>query len=236
LLLDRRKLLAAGTSFGAVTLLYGCGGGAEANSAQTETSAETAADGEVALCDGSQIEPINSDPINNPDGLADRPMGGVNADVTVIEYVSPYCPHCATFHATVLPEIKEKYIDTGRIRFITRPFRRNVLDLAVFMVAEASGEDYNEVLSAYLASQQQWATASNPRQAIFEIAEQFGFTQERFEEILTNEEMLAGLESMREQALNDFGLTGTPTFFINGDRLDGNATVETLSAEIDARL
>ena len=153
MLLDRRKLLAAGTSLGAVTLLYGCGGGAEANSAQTETSAETAADGEVALCDGSQIEPINSDPINNPDGLADRPMGGVNADVTVIEYVSPYCPHCATFHATVLPEIKEKYIDTGRIRFIARPFRRNVLDLAVFMVAEASGEDYNEVLSAYMASQ-----------------------------------------------------------------------------------
>jgi protein-disulfide isomerase len=238
LLLDRRKLLAAGTSLGAVTLLYGCGGGAEATTVQTDASAQTdtAADGDVALYDGAQIEPINGDAINNPDGIPDRPMGGVNADVTVIEYVSPTCPHCAAFHATVLPEIKERYIDTGQIRFIARPFRRNVLDLAVFMVAEASGDAYNEVLSAYLASQQQWATASNPRQAIFEIAQQFGFTQERFEEILTDEEMLAGLESMREQALNQFGLTGTPTFFINGDRLDGNATVETLSAEIDDRL
>jgi protein-disulfide isomerase len=162
-------------------------------------------------------------------------MGGVDATVTLVEYVSPTCPHCANFHMTALPQLKEEYIDTGRIRFIARPFRRNVLDLAVFMVAEAAGNQYNEVLSAYMETQNVWAASQNPRQAIFEVAEQFGFTQERFEEILTDEELLAALEATREQAL-ELGLQGTPTFFINGEKFEGNATYETLSAAIEERL
>lgn len=235
--LNRRNLLIAGSSVGLATLIYGCSdSGAEAEvTANTVTETEPAADGDVQLYDGSAIEPINDQPINNPP-LPDRPMGGVNADVTIVEYVSPTCPHCAAFHAQVLPQLKEEYIDTGRIRFIQRPFRRNVLDLAVFMVAEASGEQYNEVLGAYFDTQTQWAASENPRQAIFEIAEQFGFTQERFEEILTDEELLAALEATREQALNEFGLQGTPTFYFNGDRFEGNYTYEGISAEIENRL
>ncbi|WP_196259546.1 DsbA family protein [Pelagibacterium limicola] len=237
-MLNRRNLIVLGSGVSVATLLYGCGD-TTSNTAQAQATPEGdtgAAEGEVALYDGSPVEPIDNQPINNPDGLPDRPLGGVNATVTVIEYVSPTCPHCATFHNTVLPRIKETYIDTGRIRFITRPFRRNVLDLAVLMVAEASGTAYHEVLSAYMATQNQWATADNPRQAIFQVAQQFGFTQERFEEVLTDEAMFAALESMREQALNQFGLQGTPTFFINGQRLETGATFESLSAAIDAQL
>jgi len=111
-----------------------------------------------------------------------------------------------------------------------------VLDLAVFMVAEASGNAYHDVLAAYLATQNQWATAENPRQAIFGIAQQFGFTQERFEEVLTDEAMFGALESMREQALNQFGLQGTPSFYVNGQRLETGASFESLSAAIDAQL
>lgn len=234
--LNRRSLLIAGSSVGLATLVYGCSdSSADAEvTANVVTETEPAADGEVALYDGSQAEPINGDAINNPP-LPDRPMGGVDAQVTIIEYVSPTCPHCANFHMTALPRLKEEYIDTGRIRFIARPFRRNVLDLAVFMVAEAAGNQYNEVLSAYMETQNVWAASENPRQAIFEVAEQFGFTQERFEEILTDEELLAALEGTREQAL-ELGLQGTPTFFINGQRFEGNATYETLSAAIEERL
>ena len=235
--LNRRNLLVAGSSVGLATLIYGCSdSGAEAEvTANTITEAEPAAEGDVALYDGSQIEPINGDAINNPP-LPDRPMGGVNAAVTVIEYLSPTCPHCANFHMTALPQITTDYIDTGKIRFIARPFRRNVLDLAVFMVAESAGEQYNEVISAYMKTQNVWAASENPRQAIFEVAEQFGFTQERFEEILTDEELLAALEATREQALNQFGLQGTPTFYINGDKFEGNYSYEGLSAAIEDRL
>jgi len=233
--LNRRNLLIAGSSVGLATLIYGCSDtGAEAE-VTANTVTEAAPDGDVALYDGSQIEPINGDAINNPP-LPDRPMGGVDATVTVVEYLSPTCPHCASFHMTALPQLKENYIDTGKIRFMARPFRRNVLDLAVFMVAESAGEQYNEVISAYMATQNVWAASENPRQAIFEIAQQFGFTQERFEEILTDEELLAALEATREQALNEFGLQGTPTFYINGDRFEGNYTYEGLSAAIEDRL
>lgn len=234
-MLNRRNLLAIGSGLGIATLLYGC---SDSSSASNEAVAQTpdAPDGEVALYDGSPIEPIDSQPINNPDGIADRPLGGVDARVTLIEYVSPTCPHCANFHGTVYPRIKQTYIDTGRIRFIARPFRRNVLDLAVFMVAEASGNAYHDVLAAYMSTQNQWATAENPRQAIFQIAQQFGFTQERFEEVLTDEAMFAALESMREQALDQFGLMGTPTFYVNGQRLETGATYESLSEAIDAQL
>lgn len=232
--LNRRSLLVAGSSIGLATLVYGCSD-SSADAQTPTTDAEPAAGDEVKLYDGSPIEPINGDAINNPP-IPDRPMGGVNADVTIVEYVSPTCPHCAAFHATVLPQIKETYIDTGKIRFIQRPFRRNVLDLAVFMVAESAGEQYNEVLGAYFDTQTQWAASENPRQAIFEVAKQFGFTQERFEEILTDADLLAALEETREQALNEFGLQGTPTFYINGDRFEGNYTYEALSAEIEDRL
>ncbi|RDE10605.1 DsbA family protein [Pelagibacterium lacus] len=237
-MLNRRNLLLAGSSIGLVSLLYGCGDTSTAN-AQSPDAAPAgdapAAEGDVELYDGSAIEPINGDAINNPP-LPDRPMGGVDATVTVVEYVSPTCPHCAQFHMTVLPQIKETYIDTGKIRFIARPFRRNVLDLAVFMVAEAAGEQYNEVLSTYLQTQNVWAASENPRQAIFEVAQQFGFTQERFEDVLTDEDLLAAIEATREQALNSFGLQGTPTFYINGRRFEGNYTYEALSAEIENQL
>lgn len=236
-MLNRRNLLLAGSSVGLVSVLYGCGDSTA--TAQQVEPAEGAdapdADGEIALYDGSPMEPLDGEAINNPP-LPDRPIGGVNATVTLIEYVSPTCPFCANFHTTVLPRLKEEYIDTGRIRFIARPFRRNVLDLAVFMVAEASGEQYNEVLGAYMETQGVWAASDNPRQAIFEIAQQYGFTQERFEEALTDEDLLAAIEETREQALNQFGLQGTPAFYVNGQRFEGTPNYEGLSAEIENRL
>lgn len=238
MVLNRRNLLVAGSGLGAAALLYGCSDSSNNNTAAPAASASSSEPtGEVVLYDGGPIEPIDGQEINNPDGVADRPLGGVNSRVTLIEYVSPTCPHCANFHATVYPRLKEAYIDTGKIRFIARPFRRVVLDLAVFMVALNSGNAYNDVLAAYLRTQNQWATAADPRAAIFEIAQQFGFTQERFEQALTDETMFADLESMREQALGKFGLQGTPTFYLNGQRIDaGSATFEGLSAAIDAQL
>jgi protein-disulfide isomerase len=242
--LSRRHLLVAGSSVGIATVLFGCEQNAPAAQANAVETPPPAADApttdapaaDVALYDGSAVEPLSGDAIMNPDGVPDRPLGGVDADVVLVEYVSPTCPHCATFHATVYPQIKEEYIDTGRITFIARPFVRNVLDAVVFMLAEASDTGYHELLGAFMATQNQWAQAENPRQAIFQIAQQYGFTQERFEEILTDQEMFGRLETMRDQALNEFNLTGTPTFYINGEQLSGNATYDDLSQEIEQRL
>ncbi len=74
-----------------------------------------------------------------PAGIPDKVLGSPDAKVTVIEYASPTCPHCASFHSNVYPQLKTEYIDTNKIQFVPRPFMRNVLDAVVFMLAEAAG-------------------------------------------------------------------------------------------------
>jgi len=167
-------------------------------------------------------------------GVVDHVQGSEAAPVTVIEYASPTCPHCAAFSNDVLPAFVEAYVNTGKVKLITRPFVRNVLDAAVFMLAEAAGPtNYHNVLSTYFKTQTTWASSQTPRDAILEIAKQLGFTQETFDAALTNQALFTGMEAVREQALNDFGLTGTPTFYVNGKTLTGDKTLEQLAAEID---
>ena len=166
--------------------------------------------------------------------LPDRPVGSETAPVTVIEYASPTCPHCAAFHNNVYPAFKTEYIDTGKVRFILRPFVRNVLDAVVFMLAEAAGEEmYHEILATYFRTQDQWGVSDKPRDALLAIAKQLGFTDQSFESALTNQALFDAMEQMREQALNEFKLEGTPTFYVNGRQLTGDKSLEQLSAEID---
>jgi protein-disulfide isomerase len=166
--------------------------------------------------------------------LPDRPLGSDTAPVTVIEYASPTCPHCATFHNQVFPELRAAYIDTGKVRFLLRPFVRNVLDAVVFMLAEAGGpEQYHNIVSTYFKTQDQWGLSQTPRDALLAIALQLGFTEASFEEALKNQDLFAKMETMREQALKDFGLEGTPTFYINGKQLTGDKTMAQMQAAID---
>jgi len=177
-----------------------------------------------------------------PDGVADRFIGGADAAVTVIEYASPTCSHCAAFHINTFPRLKETYIDTNKIKFILRPFVRNVLDAVVFLVAEAAGKEaggeeaYHAIIDAYFKTQAQWAQAQRPRDALLEIALQHGFTEESFDAALTNQVLFEGMETLREQATNEFDLSGTPTFYINGKQLSGDKSFDQLAAEIDPRL
>jgi protein-disulfide isomerase len=167
-------------------------------------------------------------------GVTDHVMGSPDAPVTFIEYASPTCPHCATFANNVLPAFIEAYVDTGKVKLIVRPFVRNVLDAAVFMLAEASGPtNYHNVLSTYFKTQATWASSQTPRDEILKIAKQLGFTQETFDAALTNQALFTGMEALREQALDEFGLAGTPTFYVNGKTLSGDKTLEQLAAEID---
>ena len=167
-------------------------------------------------------------------GMADHVQGNPDAPVTFIEYASPTCPHCADFATNVLPSFIEAYVDTGKVKLIVRPFVRNVLDAAVFMLAEASGPtNHHNVLQTYFRTQSTWAASQTPRDAILEIAKQLGFTQETFDAALTNQALFTGMEALREQALNEFGLAGTPTFYVNGKTLSGDKSLEQLAAEID---
>jgi len=203
-----------------------------------ETLVLAAAASAISLCGVASASAAEGDMVDMAKLMApaipDKVMGSAEAPVTVIEYASPTCPHCAAFHNNVFEGFKTAYVDSGKVQFILRPFVRNVLDAAVFMLAEASGEtNYNNVIATYFRTQQTWGTSDKPRDAILEIAKQLGFTQETFDAALSNQELFTGMETMREQALNELGLEGTPTFYINGKTLSGDKTMEQLAAEID---
>jgi protein-disulfide isomerase len=170
-------------------------------------------------------------------GYKDHPLGNPESKVTLIEYLSPTCPHCKAFALDVYPQLKAEYIDTNKIQFIGRPFIRNVLDAVVFMLAEAAGpEKYHEVVDTFFKTQDTWAASNTPNDAIFAIAQQLGFTKESYDAALKNQDLYAGLEAVQKQALDEFKLQGTPTFYINGKMLTGESSLEALKAEIDPLL
>ncbi len=172
-----------------------------------------------------------------PKGMADHVLGSETALVTVIEYASPTCPHCAAFSNNTYPAFKAAYIDTGKIKFILRPFSRNVLDAAIFILAETAGPtNYHNVIETYFRTQGVWAVSDKPRDAILEVAKQLGFTEESFDAALTNQALFTGIEALRNQAVDEFGLTGTPTFYINGKTISGDKSLADLAAEIDPLL
>ena len=175
------------------------------------------------------------DKLMNPDGWVDRAiLGAEDAKATLIEYSSPTCPHCGNFHREILPEVKIQFVETGKTRFILRPFIRNVLDAVVFMLADAAGEDsYHEVISTFFDTYEVWGRSQTPRDAMFTVAVQLGFTEETFKNALTNQDLFTRMEKVREQATKEFDLTGTPTFYVNGKMLEGEKSVEQLAAEIE---
>ena len=221
--------------------------------------------------DGDVIDQLK---LMAPKGIPDKIDGVPAAKVTLIEYASPTCPHCALFSNTVLQPFKDKYVKTGKVKFILRPFARNTMDAAIFMLAEAAAKSvdgqaapapaadassassapassappadpsnpsgysqaaiaaYENVISTYFKTQQTWGVSDKPLDAVKAVALQLGFTEDSFAAALKNQDFFNAVETMRDQALNEFGLEGTPTFYVNGKTLTGEKTMEQLDAEI----
>ncbi len=168
-----------------------------------------------------------------PGPLGEQSQGKDDAPVTVIEYASMTCPHCAHFHETVFPELKKAYIDTGKVRFIFREFPLDPLAAAGFMLARCGDKDkYFPMIDTLFAQQKDWVV-QKPLQPLLAIAKQAGFTQESFDKCLADQKVLDGLEEVRSRAAQKFQVTSTPTFFVNGKILRGAPTMEELSKQID---
>ena len=173
-----------------------------------------------------------------PVGLPDLALGADDAKVTVVEYASMTCGHCAHFTTDVFPEFKKKYVDTGKVRYVFREFPLDNLAAAASMLARCTGTEKAFPLSEVLfVSQKQWAFGEgNPVPRLFEIAKQAGFTQESFDKCLTDQKLLDDITAGRTRAADVFGVSATPTFFINGKKLDGAPTMEKFDAAIEPLL
>lgn len=150
-------------------------------------------------------------------------IGKADAPVTIVEYASMTCGHCAAFHNTVLPKLKEKYIDTGKARLIFRDFPLDNVAAAVAMLARCVGGDGAPAfVSEMFKRQNDWAfQPGSPLPRLFEFARQAGFTQASFDKCLTDTKLLEQIEAGRKRASEKFGVNATPTFFVNGKRLTG---------------
>jgi protein-disulfide isomerase len=166
--------------------------------------------------------------------LGDMWLGNKDAKVTVIEYASASCPHCAKFHNEVYGQFKAEYIDTGKIRFIFREFPLNDAALAAFMIARsAPKEAYFPLMDIYFTTLETWA--ADPAKQLPEIAKQAGIGKEKFDAIMQDKDLVKKIIAIRDDGTK-FGVTGTPTFFINGEMLDGEQSLDALKAKIDPLL
>ena len=170
-----------------------------------------------------------------PPSLGDMALGAdEGAKVTIVEYASATCPHCAAYHKDAWKKLKAEYVDTKKIRYIFREFPTNDAALAAFMVARAAPkESYFPLMDVLFETLETWA--QNPAEGLFNIARQAGFTQAKFDETLKNEALARGIMEIRDGGVK-FGVEGTPTFFINGEKFEGERTFEAFKAAIDPLL
>jgi protein-disulfide isomerase len=168
------------------------------------------------------------DELMKTEGLPDLILGPDTAKVTVVEYASMTCGHCMAFHTKVFPDLKKKYIDTGKIRFVFREFPLDARAFAASMLARCAGpEKALPLIEALFHTQADWAfVKTNPTPKLFEIAKQAGFTQESFDKCLTDQKLLDQLTAIHTRANEVFGVNATPTFFINGKRLQAAPEIE----------
>jgi protein-disulfide isomerase len=174
-----------------------------------------------------------------PQALPDLWLGDPKAPVTVIEYASMTCPHCAHFNEATFPAFKKKYLDTGKVRYALREFPLDPLAAAAFMLARCAGEKdknkYYAMVDTLFRKQDQWVK-QKPLPDLLAIAKQAGFTEKSFDACIANQKLLDDIQKERQQAIDKYKVHSTPSFFINGKAYAGAVSIEEMAKEIDPQL
>jgi protein-disulfide isomerase len=173
-----------------------------------------------------------------PVSLPDMALGPADAKVTITEYASPTCPHCADFNAKVFPKIKAAYIDTGKVRYVFREFPCNVKDAACSMLARriAHGDsgEYFAVIDMMFRQQDELIEKTTGTLKL--IGKQAGLSAEAVEDCLKDQALLDRINADRKFAKDMLKVEGTPTFFINGETIVGEAAFEEFDNKIKSLL
>ncbi len=201
-----------------------------------ETGAPTPAREETARVAEAQTDtPASAE--ESSQTFEDIVLGDPNAPVTVIEYASMTCPHCAAFHADTLPKLKEQYIDTGKVKYIMRAFPLDNLAAAAFLLARCVEEDkYYPFVNMLFEKQSQWANADDPLQELRQLTKVAGFTEAKFNSCLRDQDALDYIQQVRDTGNQKYDIRSTPTLIINGQKLEGNQSISALQQVIDPML
>jgi protein-disulfide isomerase len=180
---------------------------------------------------------IPVDQLMASEALPDLVIGKSDAPVTIVEYASMTCSHCAAFYATAFPLLKSKYIDTGKVRFILREFPLDPLATAGFMLARCAGDDKRDAVVDLLFTQQKnWAFTEKPLESLAMLVKQAGIGQDKFETCLKDQDLYNNVNKVRDRASEKFGVSATPTFFFNGQKQSGEMTPDALDKILEPLL
>jgi len=164
-------------------------------------------------------------------------IGSADAPVTLHEYASLTCSHCADFHTKTMPQIKKAYIDTGKVRLVFHDFPLGNLAMAGAMVARCSGKNnFFPMIGAMFTSQESWAHSDTPFEALVGIARLSGMSENDVDACLDNTALLAELQKRAKHANEVLGVQSTPTFFVEGKKIPGNMPFDDFKDVLDKAL
>ncbi len=204
----------------------------------------------LAACNGAATDDPAGDNAASEDvidtsatgAMAEMSLGDEEATVTVIEYASVTCPHCATFHENIYPSIKEKYVDTGKVRFVFREFPTSPANLSIAgsMLARCAADKggnnaYFLVLDSLFKTQRTWAYGSDPRGELIKIAAQAGMSEEELDTCITRQELLDFINENVDYGREKYDIRSTPSFVVNGS-VRHFSTLDEFSAALDEAL
>jgi protein-disulfide isomerase len=193
--------------------------------------------GETAATSGEKVTEVNVTDLMQKGPLPEMSLGEASAPNTIVEYASATCGHCASFHTDVFPELKTKYVDTGKVRFVFREFPLDNLAVAAFMLARCAGDDrYFPMVGALFETQKTWAVpGTDAKDKLLLIAKQAGISQEQFDKCLADKELFGKIVEVRQRGHEKFGVDSTPSFFVNGKRMQGDHKLADFEAAIEGR-
>jgi len=187
-------------------------------SSSPATQTDTEAEAEAVPVDTTGLGPLEA-----PSPLGEVVLGNADAPVTIVEYSSLTCPHCGTFHRETLPDLTEKYIDKGLVKIYFRPFPFDPYATAGAMLAYCVPPRAQvSFLDILFKRQSQWIQAEKPMDALQAMAKQAGFSETDFVVCLKDQKRLDGIRDIQSRAAEELGVRSTPTFFINGEKIEGN--------------
>ena len=177
-----------------------------------------AADPRPLLADAQMVLGLTKD---------DRILGNPDAPITIVEYASLTCPHCAHFANEVLPELKKKWIDTGKVKLVLRDYPLDEPALRAAMIARCAPPDrFYAYIDTFFGAQEKWVTAHDYRDALARLVKLGGMSRDEFDNCLKNTALENKIVETRLVASKELDVNSTPTFFINGTKFTGAPTVE----------
>jgi protein-disulfide isomerase len=177
--------------------------------------------------------------VAKPVSLPDMALGPANAPITITEFASMTCPHCAAFNADVFPKIKSTYIDTGKIRYVFREFPLDIKAAAGSMLSRCIAKDdagkYFAVTDMLFKQQGDWVT-KNTTETLSRIGKQAGLSQQAVDDCLKDQTLLDKIVADQKFANEVLKVNSTPTFFINGEMIKGETSFEEFDKKIQSLL